>query len=666
MKNIYLAVVLLASVVFGKTETDNLRYLKSVQEFSKWNQGQSDSILAQNRDYLLKKDDFWKVRILLKEAQSLYSKSDLDRKKAYGLLKKASGKKSSVYTRRLKQIRDSLGLFMGVEYKDSKLLKGSLIRLSKRPYFKISDETWGQILTELQRSMVWGNCSPLMELSLWQDKFDRTEELFKSCSAPKNENQLRTFTSYKARYFKGTKQSSKIPELWKSYKATTKKNKIYKAKALYLTYKKTQPVKANFWLKKLEKLKPGYRKVVQVPWIRSFELEQEEKYDQALVQYDRVSSNIHSEYRWEAYLRRGIVYLKKKEYKKAVAAFSLRSKSFPLKIASPMRYFKGFSELEAKDTTAAIKSWNDLLSDHPLGYYSWRARERLEEVCLKQKCAVSYPQQYNANDSVVFSWLKVKDNKSLKRKLKIIDGDLKTAKILIDLGDQSLCDDWLNYKIPSKSKNKAQLFYAAKSLADLDELGLGYRYARRLLGALARGRMDSIPAPVARVIYPAGWSEKVEKYSKQYGVPASFIYSIMRQESAFDANAESHVGAKGLLQLMPATGKRVASWVGEKLNSPEELFNPDLNIKLGVKYMQVLFENWKGNIVLVASEYNAGPRPANRWKKLFKKYPFDVAIESISYGETRHYVKRVQGNLKNFTNFNPHLKELKKAPVEGQ
>jgi soluble lytic murein transglycosylase-like protein len=666
MKHILLTVVLLSIIVFAKTDNQPLAYLNSVQEFSKWSQGEVDSISNQQRDYLIKKDDFWKVRILLKEAQSLYSKKTENRKIAYQLLKKASGRNSSVYTRKLRQIRDSLGLFMGLEFKDSKLLKGSLIRLSKRPYFKITNDTWGQIRSQLKGSMYWGSCSPLLELSLWQDKFKRTEDLWEVCSSPKEENAKRQYFSYQARYLKGVNKSSEIPDLWKSYKPVAKKNKIHKAKALYLTYKKSEPKKASFWLKKLEKLKPGYRKVVQVPWIRSFELEQEEKYEAALIEYDRVSSNIHSEYRWEAYLRRGIVYLKMREYEKARAAFGLRSKNFPLKIASPMRYFKGFSELKSKDTAAAVKSWNGLLKDHPLGYYAWRAREKLADVCENRDCKASYPQQYSATDSEVFSWLKAKDSKSLKKKLRMIDDDLETAKVLIDLGDQSLCDDWLNYKIPSKSKNKAQLFYAAKSLADMDELGLGYRYARRLLGALARGRMDSIPAPVARVIYPAGWSSKVKKYAEEFDVPASFVYSIMRQESAFDANAESYVGAKGLLQLMPATGKRVASWLGVKLNSAEELFNPDLNIKLGVKYMQVLFKNWNGNIVLVASEYNAGPKPANRWKKLFDKYPFDVAIESISYGETRHYVKRVQGNLKNFTNFNPHLKELVAAPIKAK
>jgi soluble lytic murein transglycosylase-like protein len=664
MKYLLLAVLLFVSVVFAKPDLSPRSYLSSVEEFSKWSQGQSDSLASQHRELLKKKDDFWKVRIYLKDAKKLYEGNELEKKKAYEFLKGASGRNASVYTRRLRQIRDSLGLFMGLEFKDSKLIKGSLIRLSKRPYFKMSESTWTELKSQLSGSMVWSNCSPLLELSLWQDKFKRTNELWKLCKEPKDETQKRKYIAYKARYLKGTNQSAKIPKLWKSFKPSKNKNKIFKAKALYTTYRKVDRSKANFWLKKIKKLNPGYRKVVQVPWIKGFEMEQEEKYDEALVQYDRVASNVHSEYRWQAYLRRGIVYLKKKDYKRAKDAFALRSNNFPLKVSSPMRYFKGFAELEAKDTLRAIQSWNDLLKDHPLGYYSWRARERLEEVCLSQKCKVSYPQQYTANDSAVFSWLKVKSGKSLKKKQKVIDANLKTAKVLIDLGDQTLCDAWLNYKLPTKSKNKAQLYYAAKSLADMDQLGLGYRYARKLLGALARGRMSSMPAPVARVIYPAGWSDKVKKYAQEFGVPASFVYSIMRQESAFDANAESYVGAKGLLQLMPATGKRVAAWLGVTLNSPEELFNPGLNIKLGVKYMQVLFKNWKGNIVLVASEYNAGPKPAHRWKKLFEKYPFDLAIESISYGETRHYVKRVQGNLNNFLNFNPHLKELKKVPVE--
>lgn len=264
MKYLSLAVLLLSITVFAKTEKQSSEYLRSVQEFSKWNQGLVDSISTKQRSYLAKKDDFWKVRIFLKEAKSLYLGEVVDRKSAYQLLKNASGKRNSVYTRKLRQVRDSLGLFMGLEFKDSKLLKGSLIRLSKRPYFKISDTTWSQIRTQLKSSMSWANCSPLLELSLWQDEYKRTEKLWEVCASPKGENSIRQYTAYKVRYLKGIKQASKIPALWKSYKPTTKKNKIHKAKALYLTYKKSQPVKAEFWLKKLERLKPGYRKVVQV------------------------------------------------------------------------------------------------------------------------------------------------------------------------------------------------------------------------------------------------------------------------------------------------------------------------------------------------------------------------------------------------------------------
>ncbi|GER05263.1 lytic transglycosylase [Iodidimonas nitroreducens] len=134
--------------------------------------------------------------------------------------------------------------------------------------------------------------------------------------------------------------------------------------------------------------------------------------------------------------------------------------------------------------------------------------------------------------------------------------------------------------------------------------------------------------------------------TKGLGQSQSLILSIARQESQFDPKAVSHVGALGLMQLMPATANRLARQLQRPYSRERLLNDPAFNLELGHRYFNQLLRRYDGAPMLALAAYNAGSGPVDRWIKDYgdprriTADPIDW-IEMIPYGETRNYVQRV-------------------------
>jgi len=132
-------------------------------------------------------------------------------------------------------------------------------------------------------------------------------------------------------------------------------------------------------------------------------------------------------------------------------------------------------------------------------------------------------------------------------------------------------------------------------------------------------------------------------------VEKAMIYAITRQESAFDPAAGSSVGARGLMQLMPATAQGLAKKFGVEYD-PSRLVDPTYNARLGAAFLGDLMETWKGSHILTFASYNAGPGNAKKWIDAYgdprspQVDPIDW-VERIPFSETRNYVQRVIENL---------------------
>ncbi len=143
--------------------------------------------------------------------------------------------------------------------------------------------------------------------------------------------------------------------------------------------------------------------------------------------------------------------------------------------------------------------------------------------------------------------------------------------------------------------------------------------------------------------YPTPFYDQVEPRVRDVGLDPAWVYGLMRQESRFIMDAKSSVGAKGLMQLMPATAKWVAKKIGMTNYHPAKVTEMDTNVTLGTNYMKMVMDSLDNHPVLASAAYNAGPGRARKWRG---ERPLEGAIyaETIPFNETRDYVKKVLAN----------------------
>ena len=128
------------------------------------------------------------------------------------------------------------------------------------------------------------------------------------------------------------------------------------------------------------------------------------------------------------------------------------------------------------------------------------------------------------------------------------------------------------------------------------------------------------------------------------------MLAVIRQESEFYSGAISRAGARGLMQLMPGTARRVARQVKVGYSRKKLLSDPEYNLRLGRFYLAGLIDKYGGSYIVALAAYNAGPARANRWMKDFgdpRTQDVDPVdwIESIPFNETRNYVQRILESL---------------------
>jgi soluble lytic murein transglycosylase-like protein len=146
---------------------------------------------------------------------------------------------------------------------------------------------------------------------------------------------------------------------------------------------------------------------------------------------------------------------------------------------------------------------------------------------------------------------------------------------------------------------------------------------------------------VLRVAYPLNWWPEVQTATTKYRWDGRLFHALVREESNFNQKIVSHAGAKGLSQLMPGTAKVVAKQMGISY-SAGQITDPATNLSIGSFYLDDLIKDHGGNPMLALASYNAGPGNTKRWlEALPANAPVDTWAETITFRETRHYVKRV-------------------------
>jgi len=143
-------------------------------------------------------------------------------------------------------------------------------------------------------------------------------------------------------------------------------------------------------------------------------------------------------------------------------------------------------------------------------------------------------------------------------------------------------------------------------------------------------------------MYPLTYSQHVEKYSQEYGLDQNLVYSIIKAESGFDAQAISPRNAKGLMQILDSTGEWAAEKIGIGNFESRMLFEPQTNIRIGCWYIERLLNQYDQNIELALAAYNAGSGNVSKWLKDTSISRNGKTLDRIPFEETKKYVDKIK------------------------
>jgi len=193
---------------------------------------------------------------------------------------------------------------------------------------------------------------------------------------------------------------------------------------------------------------------------------------------------------------------------------------------------------------------------------------------------------------------------------------------------------------------------------------LAYAYAQK--GDLRRGIVlmkraypqylaeggERLPREILEVIFPVAHWDLIRKQSASKKLDPHLVAALVAQESTFDEDARSPANARGLMQIMPATGRRLARAEGVGRFTPARLSDPELNVRLGTRYLASLVARF-GGVHFALASYNAGESRVVRWRAERPGLAAEEFIDDIPFPETQNYVKKILGTADDYRTLYP-------------
>ena len=309
----------------------------------------------------------------------------------------------------------------------------------------------------------------------------------------------------------------------------------------------------------------------------------------------------------------------------------------------------GKSQMALNDPDNARVSWDMATQKDPTGYFSERARE-----LLSNKSPFTTTAQYDLGydlekeKQLAESWMKaffsIPSNTNLADMGPLAnEARFKRGTAYWQLGlyrEAQLEFESLRNDLKADVANTYRLVNHLLNLGVYRSAILG---ARQILDAAGMDDAGTLGAPVyfSHIRFGAFYKDIVVSAAQSEKFNPLFLFSVIRQESMFESFAQSGVGAQGLMQIMPATGKEIS----DQLGWPEKYSDTDLdrafvNIRLGADYMAKWRDYFDGDLYAALASYNGGPGNTIAWKELAPSDP-DLFLEVIRADETRNYIMYV-------------------------
>jgi soluble lytic murein transglycosylase len=284
-------------------------------------------------------------------------------------------------------------------------------------------------------------------------------------------------------------------------------------------------------------------------------------------------------------------------------------------------YWAGRAHLALGDSTRARKHFTEAARGEATSYYAMRAADRIGQAAAF-KSLPEAPVASSAIPSQVVAGLMRID---LLAELELPEAiELDTERLKRYLATQ-----------PGGLYALAEAYHAR-----------GQHYDGILLGREIQRTAPSMDLRLLRIIYPFPYRELVVRESAGNGIDPFLIAGLIRQESMFKPTALSRAGAIGLMQIMPSTGRTLARGLALTRFQTRQLYQPELNIRLGTRFAADLLRRHGGDVTEMLAAYNAGPIRLASWSAFPEHADKELFAERIPFEETRDYVRIVQRNAR--------------------
>ncbi len=367
---------------------------------------------------------------------------------------------------------------------------------------------------------------------------------------------------------------------------------------------------------------------------------------------------------YPALLKAGIVNYRMQRYEDAHVIFQRMLVLATMKEDQSSASFWIAKCLEAEDDREQAATYYKQASEaDPTGYYGIRAKERLADV-------KPFPRQYNSDFAIDYEKEKTEAEKWLRTTFSLEEGvDLRSYTDLLSnplfqrgeeysklgMRDSARSEfEQLRQELEGDAVNQYRLMNHMLDLGFYQTASLSSRQILDLAGLSQDLTLTQAPVYFNHIRFGVYYRDLVVPTAVEHNLDPLLLFSIIRQESLFDASITSGKGAHGLMQIMDATGEEIATNYGWPENyTTADLDRPFINVRMGTHYLKGGIDKYDGDITSALSSYNAGDVPTIIWKSLAGD-DVDLLVELIRFDETRDYIKYITENYEIYKTLYSH------------
>ena len=391
-------------------------------------------------------------------------------------------------------------------------------------------------------------------------------------------------------------------------------------------------------------------------WEKARLLEEKGRWDEAGAEYRRIAGAYSDSPRADdALFRVGLCLYKLDDYRGAAAVFADVFVHASGEQAARALFWSGKCMEQLSGTEDAVGTYSEAVEAARDSYYGSRARARLRELGHRAAIPAAAPATTRAARGLRFArpamwggealdfaaWLAEwydevyfpAERVALRQRIRS-QPSFRRADTMLALHMRSSALAELSRLADGMNRDPRALDVLVEYCEGVGLHKRAILLAERILALSPADDLSDAPVYLQKRICPTHFRDIIERECASRSIDPYVEYSLIRQESLFEPGAVSWVGARGLSQIMPSTGRWVARRLGHSGFRNSHLFDPEINVRFGTEYLSVQLDEFDGDVLRALAAYNGGPDASERWWGYGGERDSDVFVEDIGYSQT--------------------------------